>query len=93
MTDTPTLPVAYVEWVDSGVVSGGWDDRQEAIERAGPTLGLPIRSAGLLVAQNEDGVLLALGHNTRVDDVVLVLAIPRSVIQRMDLWDPTGGKS
>lgn len=75
-------PVAYVEWLDTASISSDWQDREEALREAGPRLE-PCVAAGLLLADEERGVILALLYTTQNDHVGHVVVIPRSAILKM----------
>ena len=82
--------VAYVEWIDSGVVGDTWATREEIEERLQDARD-PIRSAGLLMDEADDGILLALSSNDTHGDIGLAFWIPKSAIVRLDKWIPTPG--
>lgn len=82
--------IAYVEWVDSAVVAGGWDDMTSIIGRV--EHGELLTAAGLLVDDRADGIVLCAGYNPFLEQAVSCVAIPRSAIRRLELWDPDGGQ-
>ena len=86
---TPPV-VAYVEWVDAAHLARTWETADRLRERAAEVIAVTVRSAGLLLADDDDHVLLAVAHNPDNDDVGTALAIPRSAIRRIDVWVPQG---
>ena len=74
-----------VEWLDS-VSWSGWRSRKSAVEKANVDE-LRHRSCGYVIADNEDGLMLALSlSNTEVDDypgVADVQMIPRACISKV----------
>ena len=74
-------PVAYVEWVDAALVSSRWQDREEVLREAAP-MAEPIAAAGLLLADEERGIILSLLYNDHNDDVGHVVHIPRVAITK-----------
>lgn len=83
-------PVAYVEWVDSGVVAVGWDEVSNVTGRVEHDEILT--AAGLLIDNTAAGIILCAGFNPHLEQVVSCLAIPRAAIRRIDVWDPDGGQ-
>jgi hypothetical protein len=75
-------PVVYVEWTDTASVAHLWTDREEALKTAA-TLMTPIAAAGLLLADEERGIILTLLYSGHNDDVGHVVVIPRSAITLM----------
>lgn len=80
------LVVACVEWIDAGVVATRWEERSEVLAEAERLATGPIFSAGVLVAQHDDWILLALSANPNNDDVGPAIVIPRRSIVRMAIW-------
>lgn len=79
--------IAYIEWVDSSHLANRWTDREEALGDVTKRLaGEPIRSAGLLLSQDDKAIVLALSFDSNQDDVAQVMLIPRSAILRMEVW-------
>jgi hypothetical protein len=79
--------IAYVEWRDAGIAADRWEDRAAVLNRAKRITTDPIRSAGIVLHEDETHVVLAVNRNDNNDDVALVEAIPRSAIIRFEKWD------
>jgi hypothetical protein len=78
-------PIVSVTWVDSMRVQLGWaeEDRYTAAME-----GLVCRTAGFLIAQDGDNVMVALSTYEDGSMIETAMVIPRSAIKRMDLWAP-----
>jgi hypothetical protein len=72
--------VVVVEWRDSYRASDGWTPRQESVDAGREMMSDPITSAGFLIDDTEDGIIVACGFNHHADDVEGAMAIPRSAI-------------
>jgi hypothetical protein len=83
-------PIAYVEWLDSAVVVSGWEDREESLKRVDEMSRESIVSAGFLVANEPDHILVCAGLNTYRDDIAQCLSIPRTAIRKVVLWTGEG---
>ena len=80
--------VAYVEWNDAGIAATSWDQREDVLKEAETIVSGLIRSAGFLLEQTPERVVLAVSVNPNNDDVNLVMATPRVCIRRMVVWEP-----
>lgn len=79
-------PVAHVEWIDSGIVSTTWEDIAAVTGENLATVKGPIHSAGFVVHEDAEGIVLSLSVNPNHDDVNLSMYIPRVVIREMRVW-------
>lgn len=77
-------PVVYVEWTDTASVAHLWTDREGALETAA-SLMTPIAAAGLLLADEERGVIITLLYSGHNDEVGHVVVIPRTAITLMQV--------
>ena len=82
------VKVAYVCWDDASGISGPL-----SVEEAARQVPIPVRSAGILVGEDEDCVRLAQDYYTRpMDGMVEVrvrdlAVIPRKFITKMKTWE------
>ena len=86
MSEFERKPIAYVEWIDSAVLAGSWEDREAVLKRVHHEERL--LAAGFLIDRTDEGIVLAAGVNPYIDDVTSVISIPTSAIRRLDVWAP-----
>lgn len=84
-------PVVYVEWVDAMSISHTWQDREEAMKTAERLWAGAIPACGLLLADTDEYIVLALAFNTNNDDIGMSMAIPKSqIVFRKQLMPAVG---
>ena len=76
-----THQVAYVEWVDAGILASRWEDREVVVGESLRHIKGSIQTAGFVIANDDEGVVLALSFNPNNDDVNLAMFIPRANIR------------
>ena len=76
-------PIVLVEWLDSHRASNGWTELEESVESGREAITTSMLSAGFLVHDDDDGVVVACGLNPRGPDVEGAMAIPRVAIRRV----------
>ncbi len=87
MSEPTKLPdIVHVVWLDSGILANIWEDRDEVTSRTAEMLKQPMRSAGFLLADTDDGVTVGLSLNPYRDDVAQVMFIPRACVLEMTKW-------
>lgn len=82
------MTVAYIEWIDSGVAATGWAPLDDVHQEAHDMAVTPIRSAGLVLSQDDNGVTLALSVNDHAEEACLAMFIPCALIRTMAIWEP-----
>lgn len=75
--------LVLVEWIDAGVVNGGWSTLGEIEREAESITGHNIRTAGHLVIDKPDHVVVGASWNAENDDAGQTLAIPRRNIVKI----------
>jgi hypothetical protein len=75
--------IVLVEWLDSHRASNGWTELDESVESGREAITTAMLSAGFLVHDDEDGVVVACGLNPRGPDVEGAMAIPRVAILKV----------
>lgn len=76
-------PIVLVEWLDSHRASDGWTELSESVASGREAITTTMLSAGFLVSDTEDGMVVACGLNPRGPDVEGAMAIPRVAIVRV----------
>lgn len=67
----------YVEWVDASGQEATWIDRSESLKNSGVST---IRSAGIILTEDDDHVTLVQNIDERFDNVGPTMSIPKSAI-------------
>lgn len=83
-----TREIAFVEWVDAGVLAANWRSFDEVIGEQLDDAKKVIRSVGFVLKEDDDGVVLAAMLNDTHDDVGHAQFIPRPIIVRIERWTP-----
>ncbi len=84
--------VIYVEWIDAGIVAARWTDQSEALGQAGTMIEGSIRSAGFLLEQTPERIVIAGSMNPNNDDVSLVFVIPMACVRSWSIWTAAVGE-
>jgi hypothetical protein len=89
-------PIVYVEWRDHATAADAWEDREVAIRNGRVRSSTPITSAGLLLADTEDSVTIAVAYSPSTDHIGQALTILRATIVRFETvragrgWEKVG---
>lgn len=91
---TTRYPIAHVIWTDSTLTTARWEDRKDVLARIDEQWAEPIHTAGFLVQQDEDKVVICAADNAANDDIGQCVVVPRHAIRSLDLWigHPEGSK-
>ena len=76
-------PIVLVEWLDSHRASNGWTELDESVESGREAITTSMLSAGFLLHDADDGVVVACGLNPRGPDVEGAMAIPRVAVVKV----------
>ena len=76
-------PIVLVEWLDSHRASNGWTELEESVASGREAITTNMLSAGFLVHDDTDGVVVSCGLNPRGPDVEGAMAIPRVAIVKV----------
>jgi hypothetical protein len=81
VSDRPLPELVEVEWRDAAVVADVWTDIGEAEDNARKSYGNLIRTAGYLVVDSDEYLVVVASLNRLADDVGGGMMIPRSAVE------------